>query len=527
MRQGGAGRDGGRGVAILLLVAAVALCALALRTAAETGAPALEIDGVWRAHGDWTVSASEVVAHENESIEVAGNLTLEQGAELRLSNVTIVFPSNANAGRSVRVGQDGNLSLNNVSFRAQNANDTIVVRGGRLVAQGSTLAFEGHAATPTSLRLENSHLELSDTTVVTDAALALEARASRVDSLDSQLIHWTGAPSDILLAGPADYKLDTTKFGTLFVEDRPTVVLYSTVRFFLESTGGGQVQGRLNGTGVFGEFFFIDTGPNATASLRLKWLDLGNAEANLTAAERRSPGPVQFSAVSDGVGGNTTAVYLDSERVNVTVVLDGTFDLSVESPTVINGTLETLGLRRAYYVSVNETSVILVRVTNKGFAPSPATAVAVVRLALNGSSWRPEGERALATLEVPSLAPGASANFTVNLAPGTYGGFLDAGGTCTSSTSYASAVSVRIAQPGPGDFRPWDDSAESNVIAYDVHPVYGPGCPAPTANALPILAAGALAAVAAVALLTRFLSEGQVAKRAAQREKAKRPPPSR
>jgi hypothetical protein len=519
------GRLSGRRAAVFLFLATSALCALELQANAETGAPALEIDGVWRAHGDWTVNAGETVVHENESIEVAGNLTVEQGAELTLSNVTIVFPSNANESRSVSVGAEAGFDLFNVSLRAQNANDAVVVHGGHLVALVSTLAFEGHARSTPSLWLENGRLLLNDTTVVTDSALAFEARDTRVDTLDSQLVNGTGVPSDILIAGSSYHEFDTTKFGTLFVEDRPNVVFYSTVRFFLVSTGGEPAQGQVNGTGAFGEFFFLDTGPNATAALRLEWLSLEGAQANLTAAERRSPAPVRFTAVSDGVGGNTTQVFLGAERVNVTVVLDGTFDLSVDAPTVINATLETLGLRRAYYVGVNESSVILIRVTNKGFEASPATTVAIVRVALNGSSWRPESERALTSLEVPALAPGASVNFTVPITPGAYGGFLDAGGTCTSSTSYASAVSSRVQQPGPGDFRPWDDVAESNLIAYDVHPVYGPGCPAPTADALPFLAAGALGAVVAVAFISRFFSEAQVIKRHARKENAKRPPP--
>jgi hypothetical protein len=523
--QGGAEGLGARGAPLFLVIAAVALCAFAFRGSAETGAPALEFDGVWRAHGDWTVNGGDQVLHLNESVEVAGNLTVEGGAHLELANVSIVFPANTNVSRAIRVEQDGLLLLRNVSLLARNSNDTVIVRGGEFVAQGSTLAFEGQAGKARSMWFENSVFGLNDSTVVTDAVLALEARTSDVEAMDSQLINWSGGASDILLGGPALYNLDTTKFGTLFVEDRPTVVLYSTVRFFLFDTSGGPAAGRVNGTGAFGELFFLDTAPNATASMRLTWLDLVGTQTNLTAGERRSAAPVQFTAVSEGVGGNTTTVNLDRERVNVTVVLDGTFDLAVEAPTVLNGTLETLGLRRAYYVSVNETSVVLVRVTNRGFAPSPATTIAVVRLALNGSSWRIEGERALVSLAVPPLDPGAVVNFTVPLTPGNYGGFLDAGGTCTSSTSYASAVSVRIEQPGPGDFRPWDDGAESNVIAYDVHPAYGPSCPTPTADALPFLAAGAIAAVTAVALITRFFSEGQVAKRAVKRERAKRPPP--
>ena len=505
--------------ALLTLIAAAA--AVAFAASGETGAPALEQDGVWRARGNWDVGDGDAVVHDGEAIEVLGNLTVHGNATLLLVNATLTVQDRTPYSHAVRVTEGAFFELKNATLLVERAGDALVSDGGEFWGERCVLRFNGSSSAELALRAENGRLRFTDCQVQTDAHWALGARASNVDVLDCDFVTLEGEPSDIRLGGSGRYLFDTTRFGTLDLEGPTSATFYSTVRFFLFSPEGAPVAGQVNGTGAYGEFFSVATTPGAPAAVRLRWREFLDSEGSYPPEARGSPGPVLVTAVNASVGGNSTAFWVAAHRTNLSVILDGPFDLGFLSFTVIGKTLEGPPLIRAYYIELDETVSPLIRIQNNGAFPSPQARIEVVRVALDPSSRQPEGGVWNETvLEVPSLARGESWNATFTFAVGTFGGEDTSTTPCTTSVSYTSSLRASLQGGAAGDFAPWNDAREFTVVAFKVEAVPGPTCPQGGTEMLPLLAGGAAAAVVGVGAITYWFAETRVARRAAR----KRPP---
>jgi hypothetical protein len=506
--------------AALLALAAVALLGAAAR--AETGAPALELDGVWRARGDWTVDDGEVVVHAGERIEVFGNLTVEANASLQIVNSTVFFGGGPPGPRWLALREAAVLELSNATLDAA-APFTFTSVGGTLLASESLLRLGGGSASGASIEASGGHTVLSAVQVRSGDPLALRAVGGALEAKDADFADLAGASADIVLDGGV-HALDTTRFRTVIASTRPSVTVYATVRFFLEGPGGAPVAGRVNGTAAYGERFDIETAPDAPRAVRFTWFQDGAFEGNITEGSTRAPAPVAFTAANGTVGGNTTAAWIAHHRENITVVLDGPYDLAVAVLRIDGRTAQGPPLKRAYYIEIGEPFTVVVQVENQGAQRSPPATLVFMRTALDPGTWLPIGPGpATEPLDIPSLSPGQTWTGSLDLAADTFGGGDDSSTPCTHTRSFTSGVNARTVDPGGGDFAPWNDERALTVVAYDVTAVPGPECVAPNDPVLIAIGAGICVAIVAAVWVSYHYSDAQVARRAASR--ARRPPP--
>ena len=502
--------------AALVLAALAGATALAGAARAETGAPALEPDGVWRARGDWTLEPADVVAHANRTIEVSGNLTVGPDAALTMDNVTLAFPAVATGPRTLWLEPRARFEFKGSALLAEGPQDRIVADQAVLVAEACTMRLSQDASVASALEAIAAEIDLTGCQVESNAQFVIRVRGGTLRAGDCDFLRADGTEADIAVEAPGSAVLDTTRWATLRTVGAPQVTGFATVRFFLLDSGGVPQAGNVNGTGPWGEHFTVFTAPNRTAAVRLKWFDYAAAPSEVTLASRTPSLPLTYTAVAPGVGANNSAAPLAAHRVNVTVALLGSFDLAVQSFTLFGKGLEGPPLRRAYYVEINDSQAVLLRVENRGVGRSPPVRFNLTLTALAPDSWAPLESRSLRAVEVPALAPGASANFSVDFLPGPFGGFKDDSGPCFTSVSYTSALGVSLVDNTSEDFALWNNARSFTVVAFEVSGDPTGACSKPGTDLLPYLALSGGAAVAAVAFMTHRFSDLEVARRAAR-----------
>ncbi len=507
------------GLALLALLALASAGALSGAARAETGAPALDPDGVWRARGDWTVDAGEAVVNEARAIEAFGNVSISPGASLDFRNVSLrlVGAGLGGAGHVLTVNAGARLGLSNSTLLAEGALDQIEAFHALIEADACVLRFRHNASFGAAVDGFASQINLSGCLVETDADLAVRVRnGAGLSTADCDFLRADGEPADIFVGSPSSGRLDTTRFGALRTLGSPFVVGFATVRFFLTDRSGLPQAGRVNGTGPWGELFNVLTAPNETAAVRLKWFEYPAAPPELSPEARAQGALLTFTAAAAGVGANNSAARLDAHRVNLTVVLWGSIDLSVESFTVYGKSFDGPALRRAYYVELNGTQALLVRVANRGVGRSPPVRFNLTQTALATDSWAPRDSHFEGTLEVGALAPGESANFSLAFLPGPFGGFKDDSGPCFTSVSYTSGLTLSLVDNLSEDFAPWNNARSFTLVAFRVEGDPAGACTKPGTETLPYLVVAGAAAVATVAFITHRYSDHAVAKRAAR-----------
>jgi hypothetical protein len=465
-----------RAAKVAVSAAAFGLAALALSffASGETGAPVLGSDGIWRTSGDWTVSAGDDLEYANATIEVSGTLTLQQGAALRIDNATVAFT---------------NATGQNASIKATNANLTFV-----------------------------------NTSVISDADLAVSVANALFETFDSRFARPSGTPAALRISGEGIYNLEATSFGTLYTVGGPQVALRSIARIELANATGTPVQGRVNGSTGSDFFFEFTDAQGRIAPRRILWMLLSPAPAEQT-REARVGGPLIVTGFAQGVGGNTSAIPIGAPYVNVTLRLDHPFDVGMAAPLVANHGPEGF-LRRVYYVDPNETLQIVVRIRNAEGTASPALSLNVTWSKADPSSWAPLESQELAALEVPALAPGETHEASIYQVPGVWGTLLEHNGRCFESDEYHSVFTFRLPGGASGDFGPWNDTARLLLVAYRVTGDPTDNCTEGAGPGSVLIGASATGAFAGVVALTYYFSGERPARRAARRaEMEKQHPP--
>lgn len=502
---------------ILALLALASASALFGGARAETGAPALEPDGVWRARGDWVIEAGEAVAHEGRSIEAFGNVTVGAAGALTLRNVSLTLAGAGGLGHIVTLNAGARLELSNTTVLAMGVRDRLDAFQAVIEGNACALRFAHNASFPVAVDGWGSQINLTGCLVESDAMAAVRVgNGGSLQATDCDFLNASGLPADIFVGAPSSARLDTTRFAALRTSGFPFVVGYSTVRFFLFDPAGGPRAGTVNGTGPWGEHFEVATAPNATAVVRLRAFEYPAAPAAVSPGERVPAAPLTFTALSAGVGANNSAARLDGHRVNLTVVLWGSVDLSVESFTVFAKGLDGPALRRAYFVELNETQALLLRVQNRGVRPSPPVRFNLTVTALAPDSWAGRENRFVRTVDVPALAPSESVDFSIPYVPGPFGGFKDDSGACFTSISYTSAVEVSLVDNVSDDFAPWNNRRAFTLVAFRVGGDPSGVCTKPGIDLLPYLIVAGGAAVVGVVFMTVRYSDHAVARRAAR-----------
>jgi hypothetical protein len=496
-----------------LLLFCAALAGASAIAHAEVGPPTPEVDGVWRARGNWTVEAQDALVYENATVEVWGNLTIQSAAALTLSNITMRFPAQGEGPARISVAPLGSLSLINVSLSFNGTTDTVDLQG-TLNGSRCDATFAAGPGTAASIRARHAAVSLTDCWVVTNASTALDANASTMHTVDCDFLRGDGSGADLKFAPPGSYVLDTTRFGALLAAESARVTLFATVRFALRRPEGAPTEGAVNGSGPGGELFGAQVNGSGTSqAVRLLWLDLNPAPARLDASARVAGAPIQFTAVGP-VGGNTSQAPLDGHRVNVTVVLDRAFDVAVF--LLMDGhTPQGPPLKQAFYLDLNSTATMRVRVRNEGPGASPPLNLTLTRFVLDPSSWAHLSSRPQPSLSVPALSKGQTADITFTASADDYGGKLERQTACFYSVSYSSAYRAVLDDPNDIDYGPWDDARESVVIAFAVRGNETEPCGTKGAIPLEWIAAGGAGAIAAVALLTHWASAAREERRAA------------
>ena len=509
------------GLVLLLALAAAALSAGG--ASGETGAPALEQDGVWRAHGDWVIEPEEEVVHAGETVEVFGNVTVGQNASLSFVNSTFSFGVATGGSRLMAVNQ-GALSITNTTAIAEGG-ASWSLDNAAVHATTCTLRFERSAGAAWSIRASAGTLKMGDCQLLSDAGLVLDASDALVQATDCDFARLDGTSANLQIAGKGVHELDTTRFGTLYAKDKPGVTLYVTVRFFLQSPQGVAVPGHVNGTGAYGEIFSLDNTANKTAAMRFTWLRETALATNITEGLDHGPLPLLFTASDPAAGGNTSSVWLTHHRENITVMLDGPFDLAVSTFIIQGRSLSGSTLKRAYYLHIGEDYTLFVQISNQGAAPSPPTRLSILRTSLDASSWTRGAAGPAVEFDVPSIAAGEVWGQAIPVHADTFGGRSTSVTPCSESAAYTSLYTGSLASPLDGDFAAWNNERQLTAIAYEVLPVEGQQCARQNDTMVAALGVGFAAAVGGAALLGYHFSETQVARRAARASKEKGDPP--
>lgn len=510
-------------VALLVLMSgAVALAAQAAR--AETGAPALELDGVWRARGDWVIDEAELIVHDGERVEVFGNLTVGTNATLSLLNGSLVFMDTQGQPRWLRVLPGALLRVSNESVTAHGAFNASI-DGAVFDGTQCAVRFTGSAGAAVSLTVQDGAFLAEDCQFYSDAARVLEASISQVQTVDCDFVTLAGDGAPFMIEGPGLHVIDTTRFGNLTLEGGAGALLYATVRFFLETPGGAPAAGHVNGTSPFDETFSMDTSPGAPAAVRLTWF-VGTTGQTISEGASQAVHAVEFTAFNATVGGNSTTVRVSHHRENFTVVLDGPYDIGVDAFRVVDHTFEGPPLKRAYYLQMGENATLSVTVANNGAAASSPAMLVVARAPLNPSTWAPTGEASpIGSVLVPALAPGERWTWNLSISADAFGGVHNSTTPCTQTASYTAGYRALFVPADAGDFASWDNEREFTAMTYKVEERPETKCVDENSSVLPLIAAGGIGAVAAAVALAYWFSEAQVTKRATRKAAAPKEKP--
>ncbi len=498
--------------ALLLMVAGAVMLATGAR--GETGAPALEQDGVWRAHGDWVIEPEEEVIHADETVEVFGNVTVGLNASLSFVNSTFRFGVPTGASRLMAVNQGVLIFTNTTAIAVGGA--SLSLDSAAMHATTCTLRFEGSAGAAASIRASAGTLKMGDCQILSDAGLALDAIDAGLQATDCDFARLNGTSANLQIAGSGVHELDTTRFATLFAKGKPWVALYVTVRFLLQSPQGVAVPGHVNGTGAYGEIFSLDTAPDHIAAMRFTWLREPELATNITEGLDHGPHPLMFAASHPSTGGNTSSVWLTHHRENITVPLEGPFDLAVTTFIIQGRSLSGPTLKRAYYLHIGEDYTLFVQISNQGAEASPPTRLSILRTSLEASSWTRGAAGPTVEMDVPSIAAGEVWGQGIPVHADTFGGRSTSVTACSESAAYTSLYTGSLAAALDGDFAAWNNERQLTAIAYDVVPVEGQQCARQNDTMVAALGVGFAAAVGGAAVIGFQFSEKQVARRAAR-----------
>lgn len=504
------------GLAFVAAVVGLAL-ALAPSAGAERDAPTAGGDGVWHAGPGWAVEAAEDLTYDGLEIEAAGNLTLEPGSSLRLSDTTVTFGGNGTR-LQVLVGLGATLHLSNATLHATAENFTVVAQTGTIECIDSTLLIDGTGDGDAAVQVRDGNLTATSCTLQSGAPVGLHAERSTLRTEASAVLALDRAPSPVRIQGHGDYELDGTTFGTLLAGGGASVTLYARVTFHLTDPSGSPVAGRVNGSTTGPRFFFSPTDSGGTAGpLRLFWMRLDPAPEQLLPGDRTSS-PVLATGVAPGVGGNTTSFVIDSAVVDVTLPLVIPFDLGLMPPAVAGGAPSDSG-PRSFFVELGTGHEVSVRVRNGQGQTGAPLQLRVEQFEADPDSWALHtASREVARLDVPALEPGESAVLSFGHDFGPWGTHVESSGPCYRTDRYFSVLVFTLEVDASQDYGPWNDSVSVGVVAFHVEGDPELGCTNSPNTGAQIIAVAASGAIGGAVFLGYYFSSERVAKRAARRE---------